>query len=382
MRRYSKLLSLLVCLTGAVSCAQEHEPEGELPSVRVPGDGADDLVEPVAEHDAMTPSEYIAHHVEDNYDWKFEYPGFLHAEAPVVHMGKMFSFLKFESTPGACARPIDPAYKMVKPIGVAVNGCFDMRPSKAHLMMFFAGFLVLAMGFAFGNRKKDALVPSGHGQNMWEAFIQFIRDEIAVKNIGPELGEKYVPFLATVFIFILTMNWLGLVPGFFSATGSVTVTAGLAICTFVLTQIAAIRSAGIGGYLAHLTGGMNEMVMKGPIYLRLIGFVLMLLFIPIEIVGLLVRPFVLTMRLFANMFAGHMVLFTILALAVTTGGVWYGFSFLVGTVIYVFETFVGLLQAFIFTLLSSIYIGLAVDMGHHGHDDDAHAGDGAKAAHH
>ncbi len=374
MRRYSKLLSLLVCLAGAVSLADEPV-QGETPS---PIDPA--LSEHHEAH-AMTPNEYIAHHVEDNYDWQFEYPGLFHAEAPVVHMGQLFSFLKFERTPGACGQAVDPKYAMVKAIGVAANGCFDMRPSKAHLMMFFAGFLVLAMGLAFGNRKKDALVPSGHGQNFWEAFIQFIRDEIAVKNIGPELGEKYVPFLATVFIFILTMNWLGLVPGFFSATGSITVTAGLAVCTFVLTQIAAIRSAGIGGYLAHLTGGMNEMVMKGPLYLRAIGFVLMLLFIPIEIVGLLVRPFVLTMRLFANMFAGHMVLFTILALAVTTGGVWYGFSFLVGTVIYVFETFVGLLQAFIFTLLSSIYIGLAVDMGHHGHDD-AREGEGHKAAHH
>ncbi len=381
MRRYSKLLSLLVCLTGAVAFAEEHEPEGELPGVRVPGEGKDDAVAGHHDEHAMTPNEYIAHHVEDNYDYVFEYPGFVHAAPIVVHMGQTFSFLKFERTPGACERPIDPAYNSLKAIGVAANGCFDMRPSKAHLMMFIAAFLVLVMGFAFGNRKKDALVPAGHGQNLWEAYIQFIRDEMAIKNIGPELGEKYVPFLATLFIFVLTMNWLGLVPGFFTATGSIAITAGLAICTFVLTQIAAIRSAGIGGYLAHLTGGMIDMVMKGPIYLRLIGFVLMLLFIPIEIVGLLVRPFVLTMRLFANMFAGHMVLFTILALAITTGGVWYGVSTVVGTVLYVFETFVGLLQAFIFTLLSSIYIGLAVDMGHHGHDD-AHEGDGAKAAHH
>ncbi len=365
--------AVLVCLAPVVAFGSEGEH------------GAAAEGEHHDEGHALSPEQFIAHHVEDGYDWEFEYPNLLrklgmNVGAPVVHLGQTFHFLKFESAPGACAMPVDAKYAMLPAAGRFANGCLDMRPSKAHLMMMFAGIIVLLMGLSFGNRKKDALVPSGRGQNFWEAFIQFIRDDIAYKNIGHELGDKYVPFLASLFIFILAMNWLGLVPGFFTATGSIAVTAGLAVCTFVLTQIASIRSAGILGYLAHLTGGMNAMVMSGPIYLRVIGFALMLLFIPIEIVGLLVRPFVLTMRLFANMFAGHMVLFSVLALALMLGGVWYGFSFAIGTVIYVFETFVGLLQAFIFTLLSSIYIGLGVQMGHHGHDDGH--GEGHEAAHH
>lgn len=363
MRRYSKLLPLLVCLTGALALASESD-----------------------EH-AQTPGQFISHHVADSYEWEFEYPGLLRkfgitAASPVIHIGQMFSFLKFEKEPGACALPAPETYKMVPAIGKVANGCVDMRPSKAHLMMFFAGTLVLIMGFAFGNRKKDALVPQGRGQNLWEAFIQFIRDELAYKNIGVDKGDKYVPFLASLFIFILAMNWLGLVPGFFSATGSIVITAGLAVCTFVVSQYAAIRSAGILGYLAHLTGGMIDQVLKkGQSFpMRIMFAMLTLLFIPIEIVGLLVRPFVLTMRLFANMFAGHMVLFSVLALALVSGGVWYGFSFAIGTVIYVFETFVGVLQAFVFTLLSAIYIGLSEDMGHHGeaHSHDEHA----EAAHH
>lgn len=323
---------------------------------------------------AMTPQEFISHHVADSYDWEFEYPLLLkkvgvNVEAPTIHLGQIFSFLKFESPAGACAAAVDPRYAQVAAIGRLANGCFDLRPSKAHLMMLVSGLMILLFGLSFGNRKASALVPTGSGQNLWEAFVQFIRDEIALRNIGPK-GEKYVPFLASLFIFILGMNWLGLVPGFFSATGSMVVTAGLALCVLVTSQVAAVRSAGVMGYLAHLTGGMNEMVKTGPIYLRLIGFALMILFIPIEIVGILVKPFVLTMRLFANMFAGHMVLFSILALALVSGGAWYGFSLAVGTVIYVFETFVGLLQAFIFTLLSSIYIGLAEEMGAHGHGHD------------
>ncbi|MBL9039047.1 MAG: F0F1 ATP synthase subunit A [Archangium sp.] len=358
MSNVSRVLGLLVCLAPFVAFSNEAA-EGHQP----------------------TPNEFIAHHVADSYDWELEYPSLLtkfgvHLPSPAIHLGHMFSFLKFERVEGACALPVGPAYLSVPPIGKLVNGCFDMRPSKAHLMMFFAGVLVLILGFSFGNRKKEALVPVGRGQNLWEAFVQFIRDEIAIKNIGAEEGEKYVPFLASLFIFILAMNWLGLVPGFFSATGSMVITGGLAICTFVVSQYAAIRSAGIGGYLAHLTGGMSAMVMTGPIPMRFMFFLLMLLFIPIEIVGLLVKPFVLTMRLFANMFAGHMVLFSVLALAVVSGGLWYGFSFAIGTVIYLFETFVGLLQAFLFTLLSSIYIGLSVQMGHHDH------GEGHDAAHH
>jgi len=383
MRRYSKLLPLLVCLTGSLASAEEP----------VPGEHAtpiDPLAhEAAGEAHAQTPGQFISHHVADSYEWEFEYPGLLRkfgvtAASPVIHIGQMFSFLKFEREPGACALGLPEGYKMVPAIGKVANGCVDMRPSKAHLMMFFAGMLVLVIGFAFGNRKKDALVPQGRGQNLWEAFIQFIRDELAYKNIGVDKGDKYVPFLASLFIFILAMNWLGLVPGFFSATGSIAITAGLAVCTFFVSQYAAIRSAGIVGYLAHLTGGMIDQVLKkgqSPL-MRVMFLVLTLLFIPIELVGLLVRPFVLTMRLFANMFAGHMVLFSVLALALVGGGVWYGFSFLIGTVIYVFETFVGVLQAFVFSLLSAIYIGLAEDMGHHGEDHSGTQDEHAKAAHH
>lgn len=397
MRNHSLLFALVMLLASTSSRAQEpaHEEQTEhaAPAEPAAAEPTEHAAAGSAEHGgaehgggehAMTPNQFIAHHVEDSRDWEFEYPGLLRAagvdaKSPVIHLGQVFSFLKFESVPGACQLPVDKKYSMLPAIGVAANGCFDMRPAKSHLMMFFACGLMVLMGLAFGSRKQEDLIPKGKGQNLWEAFIMFIRDEIANKNIGGGKGEAYVPFLASLFIFILGMNWLGLVPGFFTATGSISITAGLATCTFLTTQYTAIRSAGLGGYLAHLTGGMNEMAMKGPILMRLIGLALMVLFIPIEIIGLFVRPFVLTMRLFANMFAGHMVLFSVLALALVSGGLWYGFSFAVGTVIYVFETFVGALQAFVFTLLSSIYIGLAVDMGHHGHD--AHGGEHANEHH-
>jgi F-type H+-transporting ATPase subunit a len=312
-------------------------------------------------HTQDTPS-HIIHHVSDSLDYEFEipWPGVEHN--PTIHLGKIFEPLVFEKTPGACHKDVPAAYSAAPGLGAWIeNGCYDMRPTKSILMMWIAAALLLFLVFRYSHRDHTKHVPTGVGANIVEVLVLFVRDEIAVKNIGKEEAPRYTPYLATIFFFILTMNWLGLIPNFGSATGNLAVTAALASCTFVLTQIASIRSAGIGGYLKHLTGGT-------PMWLWPI-------MIPVEILGLFTKPFALTVRLFANMLAGHMVLFFLLGLIFMLHPALAVISVPMATAIYFLEIFVGLVQAYIFTLLSALFIGMGVAMGHHGHE--AHAEEGA-----
>src|SRR5262249_54483442 len=144
-------------------------------------------------------------------------------------------------------------------------------------------------------------------------------------------------------------------------------------CTFVLTQAASLRSAGVGGYLKHLTGG-------APILMWVI-------MIPVEILGLFTKPFALMLRLFANMLAGHIVLFSLLGLIFIIGNVAVSAVAVPFAIfIYLLELFVAFLQAYIFVMLSALFIGMGVAMGHHdehGHEEHGHeAHDDAKGALH
>ena len=211
-------------------------------------------------------------------------------------------------------------------------------------MMWTAAALLMA-GLWWTNRSRGA-VPKGKGQTVVETLFLFVRDEIAEKSIGHD-GHRYTPYLATCFFFILAMNFLGLMPYGATATGNVFLTVVLASMTFVTTQLAGMRAQGVGGYWAHL-------VPAG------VPWWLYPLMLPIELIGLFTKPFALTMRLFANMVAGHIVLFFILGLVfflksplVGLGSVPLGFA------IFLLETFVALVQAYVFTLLSAVFIGMA-----------------------
>src|SRR5207245_1911295 len=161
-----------------------------------------------------------------------------------------------------------------------------------------------------------------------------VRDEIAVKTIGKEHGPRYAGYLLSAFFFILFLNLLGLVPEMATATGNIGVTMAMALCTFVITQYASIRAAGLGTYLTHLTGG--------------VAWWLWPIMVPVEILGLFTKPFALTMRLFANMVAGHIVIFFLLGLIFILKSAWLGLvsvPFAIG--IYFLELFVSFLQAYI-----------------------------------
>ncbi len=199
-------------------------------------------------------------------------------------------------------------------------------------------------------------VTRGAFMNAFEALVGFIRDKVARPSIGEHGADDFVPFLLTLFFFILFNNLLGMIPGGASATGNINVTAVLAISTLGAVCFAGMRESGIVGFWIKLVPTMDV-----PKPLKIFLWPLMLV---IEILGLLIRHFVLAVRLFANMLAGHVVLGVILGFILLAGG---NLVYIVtpasifGVVLLSFlELLVAFLQAYIFTLLSALFIGSAV----------------------
>jgi F-type H+-transporting ATPase subunit a len=306
---------------------------------------------------------YILHHVADSYEYEFEVP--LSHDHKVIPLPEILIPIR----EGAVCEPrvvTDSHGKQAKAYPSLNDGCLDLSITKHTVMMWLAALLLIGSVFLFSNRDKSKLVPHGVGANMFELLVLFVRDELAIKNIGKEEGPRYVPYLLTAFFFILFMNMLGLFPWMATATGNIAVTCALALCTFVLTQIAGIRAAGLGGYLKHLTGGVHPLLWP--------------IMIPVEVLGLFTKPFALTIRLFANMLAGHIVIFFLLGLIFIMGSAAVGLvavPFAMG--IYFLELFVAFVQAYVFTMLSALFIGMSVAMGHHDHD--GHGEDHGSHAH-
>src|SRR4030042_3100425 len=170
-----------------------------------------------------------------------------------------------------------------------------------HVLMMWIVSLILILTFGLLFRK-PRLVPTGFAAIL-ESVVLFIRDEIAVPNVGPKDGKRITPLLSTMFFFILSCNLIGLIPLFSTATGNITVTASLAVITFFTTQIMGMVKNGIFGYFKSL-------VPHG------IPFPLLFILVPIEIFGLFTKPFALAMRLFANMIAGHTVIYALIGLII------------------------------------------------------------------
>jgi F-type H+-transporting ATPase subunit a len=250
-------------------------------------------------------------------------------------------------------------------------GSVDMTPTKHVIMMWIATALLL--GVLFASLRKKGMVPKGL-YNFIELLVSFVRKDIAVPNIGEKDAGRFVPYLLTAFFFILFVNLFGLLPFSATATANLSVTAVLALFTFFITQYAAIRAQGIGGYLAHLTGGV-------PVSLAWLWPIM----IPVEFLGLFTKPFALTVRLFANMVAGHFVILALLGLIYAISFWVFPVSVALALAIFMLELFVAFVQAYIFTMLSALFIGAG--LAHHGHDEghghgEEHAHGHAEAAHH
>jgi len=226
---------------------------------------------------------------------------------------------------------------------------FDFNITKHVFFLLLSALVLILLALTAARQNKKNLVPRGFG-NLMEVFIVFMRDEVVLPNMG-KAGLRYMPYILTTFFFILIMNLAGLVPFGASATSNVSVTAGLAIIAFIMIQLAAIRAQGLKHYLAHLTGGVHP--------------VLWPIMIPIEILGLFTKPFALCIRLFANMTGGHIVILSLIGLiflfrswAIAPVPV----LFVLG--INMLELFVAFLQAYVFVMLTTLFMGLGIQAAH------------------
>lgn len=210
-----------------------------------------------------------------------------------------------------------------------------------HVIMLILSSVLLISIFALGYPRREG-APSGLA-NFLESIVQFVRDNIVLPYLGPEDGPRMVPVFLTFFTFILLTNLLGLVPILSTATSNLGVTAALASVTFIFMVAGAIWKNGPIGFVK---GFIPHGVPK----------VLLPLLVPIEVFGLVVKTFALTIRLFANMLAGHIVVYALIGVFII-----YGYAALpvamLAVFIYLLEVLVAVFQAYIFTLLSAVFIG-------------------------
>ncbi|MDA0322217.1 MAG: F0F1 ATP synthase subunit A [Verrucomicrobia bacterium] len=218
-----------------------------------------------------------------------------------------------------------------------------------HGIMLLIGTAFLCLLFGVVYKRKDD-VPRGM-TNLLESFIIFVRDEISIANLGEEDGRKFTPFFCSMFFFVLMLNLMGLIPLFSTATSNLAVTAALSMIT-----LGAIISMGIARHGA--LGFLKSFAPPG------VPLAVLVILYPIEILGTFIKAFALTIRLFANMLAGHIVIFSILGMVLLFGALVALPAALLATAIYFLEIFVAFLQAYIFVLLSSMFIGASLHPEH------------------
>ena len=223
----------------------------------------------------------------------------------------------------------------------------DFSITKTVLMVVVTALLMIFIFGGIAKSYKNSLVPTGAGKIL-EPVILFIRDDIAKPNIGAKY-QKYMSYLLTIFFFILFLNVFGLLPFGINVTGNIAITAALAIFTFLITQFTANKN-----YWQHIFW------MPGlPLPMKIV-------MMPIEIIGMFIKPFALLIRLFANMTAGHIVIMSLIAMIYVFKNVIAGVAFPFLTfVLYLLEILVAFLQAYIFTMLSAVYFGMANEEHHH-----------------
>ncbi len=307
--------------------------------------------------------EMIIHHIVDAHEWHVAEFGHTHIIVPLpvilYNQGHLTFFL---------SNKMENAEEGTKKYGhfhyshghfTAADGSpvydFSITKNTAAMMLSVVILLIIFLGIANAYKKNVGKAPKGF-QSLLEPIILFVRDEIAKASIG-EKYERYMPFLLTVFFFIWVNNLMGLIPifpGGANVTGSISITLVLALFTFIITTFSGNKT-----YWAHI---FLPDVPKG----------LYPLLIPIELIGVFLKPFVLMVRLFANITAGHIIILGFFSLIFIFGemnaGLGYGVSvFSVAFTLFMsfLELLVAFLQAYVFTLLSALYFGSAVEEHHH-----------------
>ena len=229
--------------------------------------------------------------------------------------------------------------------------------TKFMVVELIAALLMIAIFVPLARRLRGGDAPRGSLANFFEAMLVFIRDEVARPSIGEHHADRFLPFLWTLFFFVLFGNLLGMLPWLGSPNGSLSCTSAVAAITLLVVIGAGVKTFGILGFLKGQVPQMEVPFVMG-VFLKPMLFV-------IEVAGLLVKHVILAMRLFANMFAGHLVLAVLLGFIVQLAGtwIWYGVapvSVLGSVALNLLELLVCFIQAYVFTFLAAIFIGMAV----------------------
>ncbi len=356
MRAANKILTLLLVLliSGSIF-AQEKDGEKE--------------------EKKFDPGKFIIDHIGDAYEWHIATFGSFHLSIPlpVIVYSKntkklsVFMSSKFHHGHEAyngfqISESKDNKGKIVEVMsdGTEVRPV-DLSITKNVLALFIsiAIMLIMFLSVAKAYKRKPNSAPSGL-QSLFEPLIIFVRDDIAKPSIGEKKYERYMPFLLSVFFFILLNNLLGLVPifpGGANLTGNISVTMVLALLTFLTTILTANKN-----YWMHIFWPPVPVFLKYPI-----------MFI-IEAIGMIIKPFVLMVRLFANITAGHIIALGFFSLIFIFGSIntFAGYGVSVVSIIFtvfmtMLELLVAFIQAYVFTLLSAIYFGMATEEHHAKH---------------
>jgi len=317
---------------------------------------------------AFNPTDMIVHHIKDDYGWHlydykddngeehsvsislpiilYTYEGSLGNGSLDIFMSNDFHHGEHDVQKGDNTYRLDHGH-ITELSGKSILD-FSITKNVASMMVSVIILFLVFFSIAGAYKKRGINEPKGI-QSFFEPIILFIRDDIAIPNIGEKKYQKYFPYLITLFFFIWFNNLLGLIPTGANTSGNIAFTMTLAVFTLLLTNF-----SGSKHYWSHLfwTPG--------------VPFLLRVVVLPVELLGVFTKPFALMIRLFANITAGHIIVLSLLSFIFVFQQLFVGF--IVGPVIVVmtlFELFVAIFQAYIFTLLSALFIGLALEDDHH-----------------
>jgi len=298
--------------------------------------------------DALDPGHLIGHVKDAEY---FELPRTL-VEGGKLHLPQ---FRPAEEPVYQLQTGVEMLDSLVEPL--------DLRLTKFMVLEVVAAVLVATLFIWLAGRLSSGRAPRGRLWNLLEAMLLFLRNEVARPAIGKHDADRFLPFLWTVFFFILACNLLGMVPWMGSPTGALGATGALALVTFGVVVGSGTAKMGVVGFWTSQVPHM-----KLPLVLAI--FLIPMIF-AIEVLGLCIKHFVLSVRLLANMMAGHLVLAVLVAFVAAVGATVSSYfdplflgvsmaSILGATALSLLELFVAFLQAYIFTFLSALFIGMAV----------------------
>ncbi len=234
---------------------------------------------------------------------------------------------------------------------------FGHQITRFMILELVAALLMVLLFVPLARRLSDGRPPKGRFGNMLDAMVLFLRNEVVRPAIGGHDADRFVPLILTLFFFILLCNLMGLVPSFGSPTAALSVTGPLAVLTFLFGVGAGMRKYGLLGFWLGLCPPLDV-----PLMLRIMLVPMLLL---LEILGLLIRYSVLAVRLLANMFGGHLGLAIIMGFIPAVAGslLWYGVApvtVIGAAAVSMLELFIAFLQAYVFSFLAALFIGMAV----------------------